>query len=97
VRHDREALGREALRGRDHVRDLGPVDVGDVDPGAGGRSARKLSTFSAVRGMTSIDQPDRKAGVASDGGAPGLRRRKGRRDIRVSRRDRGVTPGRGCR
>jgi hypothetical protein len=33
-----------------------PVDMGDVDARAGGQEARKSSTFSAVRGITSIEQ-----------------------------------------
>jgi hypothetical protein len=74
---------------RDHVLDLGPVDMGDVDAGAGGQErAEILDLLGGARHHLDRVILDQRRDIAMGGGvvapaAPGLR--KDKRAMRISR------------
>ena len=55
MRHHRIAVACQAVGGGDHVLDRGALDMGDIDAGAFGQQVAEISTFSAVRGITSME------------------------------------------
>ena len=87
VRHDGEALVDQAAGGRHHVGEGGAVDVGDVDPGAGGQEGAEVVDLG---GGPRHDLDREVLGQRRRASAPPWRRRR-----RCGGRNRGFSPS-GC-